>query len=80
MTKDYNPAAFPTTSGEWTTNGMTLRDYFAGKALEGYRAARVSTGGAYPSECRLWSSREVARCAYDDAEAMLAERAKKEAK
>ena len=54
--------------------GMTLRDYFAGQALQGYRAAywqwykSVGSGGAFadPKQMAEWS--------YADADAMLLER------
>ena len=57
--------------------GMSLRDYFAAAALQGYRAGKHINAGAYPSETKLWSSEGVARHAYQDADAMLAEREKK---
>ena len=48
-------------------NGMTLRDYFAAKAMQGYCA--VESGWSEPADV-------VARCSYAMADAMLAERAK----
>ena len=47
--------------------GMTLRDYFAGQALAGYRASKHW-------ECS--DEENVVALAYIDADAMLAERAK----
>ena len=47
--------------------GMTLRDYFAAKAMQGYCA--VESGWSEPADA-------VARCSYAMADAMLAERAK----
>ena len=38
------PTAFPWTHGDMTCTGMTLRDYFAAKALQGMLAE--SGGGA----------------------------------
>ena len=50
-------------------NGMTLRDYFAAKAL--------ATVPAYSGEdVATWESSDFARHAYQIADAMLAERAK----
>jgi hypothetical protein len=53
------PANEPIHSG---TTGMTLRDYFAAKAMQGLLAA--DTGCAMPAET-------VAELAYDQADAML---------
>jgi hypothetical protein len=30
------PSAFPWTNGDWTCTGMTLRDYFAAKAMQAF--------------------------------------------
>jgi hypothetical protein len=49
--------------------GMTLRDWFAGKALAGMAAQKEWGGGI---ECHKWASGH----AYAFADAMLAERAK----
>ena len=57
-----NPRAFPDRNGN---GGMTLRDYFAAAALQGYRASGVND---YPEA--------IADLAGVDADAMLAERAK----
>jgi hypothetical protein len=72
-TQDGGGPAFPATPEQDAQGfcGMSLRDYFAGQALAGLRAARLQTGGAYPSENKLWSSGECARLAYRDADAML---------
>jgi len=53
--KEYNPYMIDTT-------GMTLRDYFAAKAMQGL----ISNGGS--------SHKEVAQAAYIVADAMLKER------
>ena len=37
MSKDTGGAAFPS-SGSWGRAGMTLRDWYAGKALQGFCA------------------------------------------
>ena len=76
MKKDGRPA-FPL--GKWmggANEGMSLRDYFAAKALMGYRSAyhqwykQVGATGKFadPDEFAKWS--------YADADAMLAEREK----
>ncbi len=36
MTKDTGGPAFPFTCEKYYSEGMTLRDYFAGKAMQGY--------------------------------------------
>lgn len=60
--------AFPIVSDDLCATGMTLRDYFAAAALQGFGANH-------------WTSEMTARAAYAFADAMLAERAKaKEAK
>jgi hypothetical protein len=60
-------AAFPVVDepSGWAWYGMTLRDYFAGQALIGIAW-----------DCGL-SKAEAAETAYEFADAMLAERAKK---
>ncbi len=65
MSKDNGGPAFPTEYG--AVSGMTLRDYFAAKAMQGMLAAPV-----------LASSDQfmLARDAYTVADAMLLERAK----
>ncbi len=50
--------------------GMTLRDYFAAKALPGILAPIMS------DECHNWKSADFASEAYAIADAMIAERAK----
>jgi hypothetical protein len=51
------PTAFPWTHGDWTCTGMTLRDYFAAKAM-----LRTSVGSSYE---------QLAKNAYEIADAML---------
>lgn len=72
-------AAFPRPCGEFNTrgegeynkpqDGMTLRDYFAAKAVQGFCAH----GGSGPI-----TQQALAEFAYQLANAMLAEREKKE--
>ncbi len=47
--------------------GMSLRDYFAAKSLQGIRASETE---------RMMESEKAARLAYEDADAMLAQRTK----
>lgn len=58
--------AFPTDTDNYGSNysgkGMTLRDYFAAKAMQGMVTAEFGT----PYQPRLW-----AKTAYDMADAML---------
>ena len=66
MSKPTGGPAFPTKPGHWMEEGMTLRDYFAAKAIAGV----LSAGGNYPSS--------LARHAYEIADAMLAEKWREE--
>lgn len=70
-----NPQAFPMhIEGLGFETGMTLRDYFAAKALTGYRANSFDDGS-----CKLYarsSSEEIAELCYNDADSMLKERMK----
>jgi hypothetical protein len=47
---------------------MTLRDYFAAASLQGHRASETDMS------INKWGPKETAMRAYDDADAMLAER------
>lgn len=64
MEEIKNPPAFPMCDTEFKTvqEGMTLRDYFAAKVIEGTRARRDG------------NSEEDAKIAYRTADAMLRER------
>ena len=63
MNTNTNPPAFPFVAeddtGMMINMGMTIRDYFAAKAMQGI-CARVQ-----------WSSRGIAETAYDIADAMM---------
>ena len=71
-----NPPAFPklpigrASNNEilYQSDGMTLRDYFAAKAMQGYCSNQQHT-----SSCTV---ELTADCAYEMADAMLAEREK----
>lgn len=60
------PHGDPTNGGDI---GMTLRDYFAAKAMQAYL-------GSYPNGGLTCRPDEIAADAYDVADAMLAERNK----
>lgn len=62
--------AFPTANGGSPDDGMTLRDYFAGLAMQG------DIAGTPADEDPSLSAHHVARRAYAIADAMLRERAK----
>jgi hypothetical protein len=51
-------------------SGISLRDYFAAAALQGYTASYLSHEGA------PHTSADLAKNAYEDADAMIAERDK----
>ena len=68
MSKDTGGPAFPVQdAASWQAYGMTLRDYFAAKAMQAYL-------GSYPNGCLTCRPDEIAADAYDVADAMLAER------
>ena len=50
---------------------MSLRDYFAAKALQGIRAAKMKSLDSNTGDLVLWSSDATAQLAYADADAML---------
>ena len=65
-----NPPAFPSRDqyGEVVEYGMTLRDWFAAKAMQGILA------GDHPITHWLDAIAETARVSYKQADAMLKER------
>lgn len=71
MKNPKNPSAFPTQKKdlneglEWTEDGMSLRDYFAAKAMQGVLSIDVDLD-CPPKHIASWS--------YEIADAMLAER------
>ena len=76
--------AFPThtennNGAQWTEPGMTLRDWFAGQALPAVYATDdviVTRGEGGRRESRDATSADVARIAYELADAMLSARDK----
>jgi hypothetical protein len=63
-----NPLAFPTTmhnygDGKYASHGMTLRDYFAAKAMQGFMANKSNPMHFQPEADASW--------AYSIADAML---------
>ena len=76
MSEAFNEPAFPNIGNStWNltpSEGMTLRDYFAGQALAG-GLALVRTGQLPAS---VSASEVIAKAAYEIADAMLQERAK----
>lgn len=76
MNKPNNPPAFPMWDKDDTVferpirqPGMTLRDYFAAKAMHGFASRLMDTGSGYDFEIMSEES-------YQIADAMLAEREK----
>lgn len=70
--KDGGPAFPANQGGPYQTDGMTLRDYFAAKALVGALSAdQIMTG---PDGAKVASCRQFAAFSYFMADAMLAER------
>jgi len=45
--KTEGPTAFPWAHGDMTCTGMTLRDYFAAKAMQGLLAAQTEEWNIY---------------------------------
>jgi len=68
MTKDIGGPAFPqfvlSNGGAYIEGGMTLRDYFASKAMQGILTATLTPN-------TVWSQDEAAETAYNVADAML---------
>lgn len=87
-TKDDSSAAFPELGNvgyqsDWQSeSGITKRDYFAAKAMQGYLAADIDTVACVSTDAegiereRQQYAAGVAKAAYRFADAMLRERAK----
>ena len=77
MNKPNNPPAFPTTTfAQKTEGGMTLRDYMAAKAMQGYISARGwHPDFTYPADFNFDAGKRaadaVAVASYQYADAML---------
>lgn len=69
MKERINPMAFPVPSTEWDdrVEGMTLRDYFAGKVIAGLPLGNESTDKFY----ELAMAESFAKRAYRIADAMV---------
>lgn len=73
MSKNDGGPAFPSENPAEFVSGISLRDYFAAKALQGFLSTcEREPGGAVSS----LSAEALARASYEMADAMLAERAK----
>tara|TARA_R110000824_G_scaffold24841_4_gene87022 strand:+ start:724 stop:942 length:219 start_codon:yes stop_codon:yes gene_type:complete len=72
MIKDKSGPAFPTQETQYpdriaATTGMSLRDYFAAKAMQGYLSDTALSG----------TVEQLAKASYQAADAMMEERNKK---
>lgn len=65
------PVCFEHQEATSESPGMSLRDYFAAKALQGIRAAKMKSLDSNTGDLVLWSSDATAQLAYADADAML---------
>jgi hypothetical protein len=63
MNNNTGGPAFPTPAHNLQNDGMTLRDYFAAKAMQGLLSD--------PDWRQDWTFRETAYAAYQQADAML---------
>lgn len=70
--KDGGPA-FPVLEGDTQWLGMSLRDYFAAKAMQGYLSGHI----AHYGHDNFWETSSLVEGAYAMADAML--RAREEA-
>ncbi len=79
MSEAFNEAAFPNTGNStWNitpSEGMTLRDYFAGQAMVAL-AASVFEGAAKANMTQEFAQNSLIEGVYKLADAMLQERAK----
>lgn len=75
MSKNTGGPAFPTNEthyeGSYAGQGMTLRDYFAAKAMQGFCVATVED-----SPVGGWDFKYLSEHAYRCADAMIVEREK----
>jgi len=68
--KDNGGAAFPPMTYDSIMQGMTLRDYFAAAALQGYLAGRNINA----LDCSFYTCEKAAISCYGYADAMIAAR------
>ena len=77
MSKNNGGPAFPIRASSPAFYGMSLRDWFAAKAMQGIYACPVqlyrADGTPMPDPL---TSADIAKMAYEEADAMLAEREK----
>ena len=74
MSETHNPPAFPCDDTHSDFQGASLRDYFAGKALEGWLAAYAGCSAQHPAS-NEGSALIIANYSYAMADAMLKARA-----
>ena len=75
MADKQNPPAFPVIAGQQVySHGMTLRDYFAAQALASVGTWMPAHGGSDLGSKSAMQARAL--WAYEQADAMMAERAK----
>lgn len=75
MSKDHSEPAFPSNSHEYgPVLGLSIRDYFAAKAMQGLQSIYWDTVDKYDTAEDVLSC--MAQSAYEIADAMLKERAK----
>lgn len=72
MKKEKDQQAFPLSVGNWYSCGMTLRDYFAAKAMQGLVSANQTAGITEAKELGV----ALAEVSYKISDAMLKEREK----
>jgi len=72
MASDPKQPAFPTKALYEREKGMTLCDWFAGQALAGFAASPLANS-------RDWIDSNIAKHCYDTADAMFAEKDRRDA-
>jgi len=76
MDKPHNPRAFPSGAVDTQYGGMTLRDWFAGKAIRMMLNVELAEGRGFEGDHPSVTDEKRAARAYQLADAMLAEREK----
>ena len=73
--KDNGGPAFPVPADTWSLTGMSLRDYFAAKAMQG-----MLSNPAFQEICKDFSGEQaieyIKKCSFGFSDAMLEEREK----